>query len=307
MHHQSTYQSSAQRQNLPYQQTPQQRPYSINVQLVPATSQMQLPTMNDQSANMPQMQGHMQTLIAPSQGYQTKVVKPTITSATPYKIVHQASQQSYKFPSPPQSFPPEQFKFNSENFKVLPILNNYKIGIKNFLSLQEKPLGLDLTSPAMHPTKLLPRPSSTEKEEVFAVPKVNSDFSVWEDNENSFYFFQYQMKARSRSRSSSSLSSSKTHPPPLLSAVSDPSLNLNSNAFLAQLLTNSKIWQRRDDKYGITIFFVLRLVDFVHDELWENDACVTYDVARSFFRPRNNAEQRSVRYNRSNAGSAGEA
>lgn len=47
------------------------------------------------------------------------------------------------------------------------------------------------------------------------------------------------MKARNRSRSSSSLTSPRIHPPPLVSAASDPALNLNNNVLLAQLLTNS--------------------------------------------------------------------
>lgn len=50
---------------------------------------------------------------------------------------------------------------------------------------------------------------------------------------------KYQMKARSRSRSSSSLTAPRMHPPPLVSAASDPALNLNNNVLLAQLLTNT--------------------------------------------------------------------
>ncbi|CAL7947675.1 unnamed protein product [Xylocopa violacea] len=88
--------------------------------------------------------------------------------------------------------------------------------------LQCRPSGLDLTTPAVQPTKLLPQPpaSNSEKEEIFAVPK-------------------YQMKARNRSRSSSSLTTPRMHPPPLVSAASDPALNLNNNVLLAQLLTNN--------------------------------------------------------------------
>ncbi|CAL7947676.1 unnamed protein product [Xylocopa violacea] len=88
--------------------------------------------------------------------------------------------------------------------------------------LQCRPSGLDLTTPAVQPTKLLPQPpaSNSEKEEIFAVPK-------------------YQMKARNRSRSSSSLTTPRMHPPPLVSAASDPALNLNNNVLLAQLLTNT--------------------------------------------------------------------
>lgn len=42
--------------------------------------------------------------------------------------------------------------------------------------LQCRPSGLDLTTPTVQPTKLLPQPaaSNSEKEEVFAVPKVNT-------------------------------------------------------------------------------------------------------------------------------------
>lgn len=47
------------------------------------------------------------------------------------------------------------------------------------------------------------------------------------------------MKGRNRSRSSSSLGAPRIHPPPLVSAVSDPALNLNNNVLLAHLLTNS--------------------------------------------------------------------
>lgn len=49
------------------------------------------------------------------------------------------------------------------------------------------------------------------------------------------------MKSRSRSRSSSSLNAPRMHPPPLVSAVSDPALNLNNNVLLAHLLTNSRM------------------------------------------------------------------
>ncbi|XP_078045589.1 MLX interacting protein mondo isoform X6 [Augochlora pura] len=88
--------------------------------------------------------------------------------------------------------------------------------------LQCRPSGLDLTTPNVQPAKLLPQPTiaTSEKEEIFAVPK-------------------YQMKARSRSRSSSSLTAPRMHPPPLVSAASDPALNLNNNVLLAQLLTNN--------------------------------------------------------------------
>lgn len=176
-----------------------------------------------------------------------------------------------------------------------------------------RPLGLDPTAPAQHPTKLLPRPAaaSSEKEEVFAVPKVRSNKMIiytrnacfiylskclgvkvqksqaerngtrnicslslvyalvkngrersrawtrkslfvlsllikWQEKYNLFINYilflvlQYQMKSRNRSRSSSSLVPPRVNPPPLVSAVSDPALNLNNNVLLAQLLTNSK-------------------------------------------------------------------
>lgn len=50
------------------------------------------------------------------------------------------------------------------------------------------------------------------------------------------------MKGRNRSRSSSSLTAPRIHPPPLVSAVSDPALNLNNNVLLARLLTNSSTY-----------------------------------------------------------------
>lgn len=50
------------------------------------------------------------------------------------------------------------------------------------------------------------------------------------------------MKGRNRSRSSSSLTAPRIHPPPLVSAVSDPALNLNNNVLLAHLLTNSSTY-----------------------------------------------------------------
>ena len=60
------------------------------------------------------------------------------------------------------------------------------------------------------------------------------------------FLFQYQMKAKNRSRSSSSLTASRIHPPPLVSAASDPALNLNNNVLLAQLLTNSMYFKKRN-------------------------------------------------------------
>lgn len=53
------------------------------------------------------------------------------------------------------------------------------------------------------------------------------------------------MKGRNRSRSSSSLTAPRIHPPPLVSAVSDPALNLNNNVLLAHLLTNSTYFHPR--------------------------------------------------------------
>lgn len=75
------------------------------------------------------------------------------------------------------------------------------------------------------------------------------------------------MKARSRSRSSSSLSTPRMHPPPLVSAVSDPALNVNSNVLLAHLLTNSKSLQsffqfyKKDLFHGNFNFFFFFFVD----------------------------------------------
>nr|XP_031840894.1 carbohydrate-responsive element-binding protein isoform X7 [Nomia melanderi] len=110
-----------------------------------------------------------------------------------------------------QTHPPQQVvSVSAEQSSQSPIL------------LQCRPSGLDLSTPNVQPAKLLPQPATanSEKEEVFAVPK-------------------YQMKARSRSRSSSSLTAPRMHPPPLVSAASDPALNLNNNVLLAQLLTNN--------------------------------------------------------------------
>ena len=66
------------------------------------------------------------------------------------------------------------------------------------------------------------------------------------------------MKSRNPSRSSSSLNAPNVHPP-LVSAVSDPALNINNNVLLAHLLTNSKCEKKKRNlrNYG-------HILDFSH-------------------------------------------
>ncbi|CAK9810051.1 MLX-interacting protein [Anthophora plagiata] len=203
---QNTYQRTTQQQNSAYQQASQQ-PYAMEiqtVQLTPIQNQVQMTALNDQSIRpLPP--------VAPM-------------SSKPYKVVQ--PQQCYKFSTLPQNFNTQQCKFNTSNFKTHPSQQVVSVSAEqpsqSPILLQCRPSGLDLTTPAVQPAKLLPQvpASNSEKEEVFAVPK-------------------YQMKARNRSRSSSSIATPRMHPPPLVSAASDPALNLNNNVLLAQLLTNN--------------------------------------------------------------------
>ncbi|XP_063983770.1 carbohydrate-responsive element-binding protein isoform X1 [Diachasmimorpha longicaudata] len=120
----------------------------------------------------------------------------------------------------------QPFKFRGNNLKnvgqnvpqQMTVTVSSASPVSSHILLQCKPPGLDLTAPTLHPAKLLPK--GGEKEEIFAVPK-------------------YQMKVKSRSRSSSALSGQRNHPPPLVSAVSDPAINVSNNVLLAQLLTNN--------------------------------------------------------------------
>ncbi|XP_033185127.1 MLX interacting protein mondo isoform X3 [Bombus vancouverensis nearcticus] len=241
----STYQRTAQQQNSAYQQqqASQQQPYAMeiqSVQLTPVQNQVQMPALNDQSAHanqIPPIAAHVQNLVTVQQTFgqtnstvstQHRSIRPlppvAPISSKPYKVVQ--PQQCYKFPTLPQNFNAQQCKFNTNNFKTHPPQQVVSVSTEqpsqSPILLQCRPSGLDLTTPTVQPTKLLPQPaaSNSEKEEVFAVPK-------------------YQMKARNRSRSSSSLTASRIHPPPLVSAASDPALNLNNNVLLAQLLTNT--------------------------------------------------------------------
>ncbi|CAL7947674.1 unnamed protein product [Xylocopa violacea] len=240
---QSTYQRTTQQQNSAYQQPPQSS-YAMGiqtVQLTPVQNQVQMTTLNDQSVHASQMSsiaGHVQNLVSVQQNFgqtnslvsssQHRSIRPlppvAPISTKPYKVVQ--PQQCYKFSALPQNFNAQQCKFNNNNFKAHPTQQVVSISSEqpsqSPILLQCRPSGLDLTTPAVQPTKLLPQPpaSNSEKEEIFAVPK-------------------YQMKARNRSRSSSSLTTPRMHPPPLVSAASDPALNLNNNVLLAQLLTNT--------------------------------------------------------------------
>ncbi|XP_011307395.1 carbohydrate-responsive element-binding protein isoform X2 [Fopius arisanus] len=134
------------------------------------------------------------------------------------------SSQGFEMEQSPQGNQP--FKFRGNNMKNIgqnipqqvTVTVSSASPVPSHILLQCKPSGLDLTAPALHPTKLLPK--GTEKEEIFAVPK-------------------YQMKVKSRSRSSSALGCQRNHPPPLVSAVSDPAINVSNNVLLAQLLTNN--------------------------------------------------------------------
>ncbi|XP_034942198.1 MLX-interacting protein isoform X2 [Chelonus insularis] len=160
---------------------------------------------------------------------QQRAIKPLPVPnqiSDPFKLIQ--PQQTYKLSTTttlPQSFNP-QYKFKANNIKSITAPVTVSVSTpsspaQSHILLQCKPSGLDLTA-TPHQAKLLPRPTNilnVEKEDIFAVPK-------------------YQMKARSRSRSSSALSGPR-NPPPLVSAVSDPTLNLNNNVLLAHLLTNN--------------------------------------------------------------------
>ncbi|XP_012255108.2 MLX-interacting protein isoform X1 [Athalia rosae] len=241
---QNAYQQPRQQQNLAYQQPTsqqQQQNYSMDiqgVQLSPVPNQATLTSLNNQVANTSHISpitSHVQNYAQPNSPPQTqqrsiRPMPPTTSAPKPYKAVQPV--QGYKFTLPAQKFTPQQCKFSSSSYKsssaqqVSPMsttlqAQSHVLGS----SFQCRPLGslgLDPTAPAQHPAKLLPRPTPAtgEKEEVFAVPK-------------------YQMKSRNRSRSSSSLVPPRLNPPPLVSAISDPALNLNNNVLLAQLLTNN--------------------------------------------------------------------
>ncbi|XP_043282884.1 carbohydrate-responsive element-binding protein isoform X2 [Venturia canescens] len=218
-----------------YQQ--QQQPFSIDLQTVQLNSsvnQVELNSLTDAS----QMTGHMTGAANYGQtSPQPRAIRP-LPSVVPqqqqqqpitdsFKIIQQP-QQGYKFTAPGPNFNAQHCKFRNSGFKTLagqPVVTvSTNQPNQSHILLQCRPSGLDLTAPALHPTKLLPRPTQTnstsDKEEVFAVPK-------------------YQMKARNRSRSSSSLGPQRIQPPPLVSAVSDPALNINNNVLLAHLLTNN--------------------------------------------------------------------
>lgn len=235
IHQQNTYQQP----NLSYQ--PSQQTYTMDVQplqLNSGSSQIQLTSLNDNSLNTNKLPSirHVQNLVGshtytPSNSQQSQpiIIKAEPVSQPmlkPYKVVQQV-QQGYKFTSPKQEFNSQQCKFNTSNFKTMPaqlvVTVSNQQPIQPHILLQCKSPGLDLTQSASHPTKLLPRPftPAADKEEVFAVPKYN------------------QIKVRSRSRSSSSLPRARVHPPPLVSAQSDPALNVNNNVLLAHLLTNN--------------------------------------------------------------------
>ncbi|XP_011689721.1 PREDICTED: MLX-interacting protein isoform X2 [Wasmannia auropunctata] len=249
------YQTTVQQQNSGFQ--PQQ-PYAMEIQavrLTPVQNQpqsVQITTLNDQSAavnaasqlpaitaaavqNLVALQHSYvtQTVVGPPQlqAAQQQAIRPLPTASPmsnskPYKIV-QPQQQCYKFPNLVQNLNAQPCKFNATAFKSYPTQQVVTVSTTEPPSqpqilLQCRPSsGLDITAPALHP-KLLPQPttSNTEKEEIFAVPKC-------------------QIKGRNRSRSSSSLTAPRIHPPPLVSAVSDPALNLNNNVLLAHLLTNN--------------------------------------------------------------------
>lgn len=236
---QSTYPTNTQQQSSGFQ--PSQSSYAMEVQLTPMQNQqsVQIAALNNQSVNVNQISSitasHVQNLVTMQHNF-TQAVNPPLQTqhrairplppappmSKPYKIVQ--PQQCYKL----SNFNAQQCKFNAENFKTHPTQQVVSVSpeqaSQSQILLQSS--GLDLTAPALHPTKLLPQPttSNTEKEEIFAVPK-------------------YQIKGRNRSRSSSSLAAPRIHPPPLVSAVSDPALNLNSNVLLAHLLTNTSSTQ----------------------------------------------------------------
>ncbi|XP_014489484.1 PREDICTED: protein WBSCR14 homolog isoform X2 [Dinoponera quadriceps] len=250
---QNTYQSGAQQtQNSVFQPASQtQSSYAMEIQLTPVQNQqsVQIAALNDQSVNQissivaaATASGHVPNLVTVQHSFapvanssplqtQQRAIRPLPPtppmSTKPYKIVQ--PQQCYKFPSLTQNFNAQQCKFNANNFKTHPTQQVISVSAEqpsqSQILLQCRPPVLDITAPALHPTKLLPQPntSSAEAEEIFAVPK-------------------YQIKGRNRSRSSSSLTTPRIHPP-LVSAVSDPALNLNSNVFLAHLLTNTSSTQ----------------------------------------------------------------
>lgn len=255
---QNTYQvTRAQQANPGFQpQSQQPQSYAMEIQTVQLASVPSQPqtvqisaAINDQSATVNSNQissiAAVQNLVTVQHNFaaqagnsplqsQHPAIRPLPTtspmSSKPYKIV-QPQQQCYKFPNLVQNLNAQQCKFNTNSFKTHPTQQIVSVSSteqpsQSQILLQCRSTGLDLTAPALHPTKLLPQPttSNADKEEIFAVPK-------------------YQMKGRNRSRSSSSLTAPRIHPPPLVSAVSDPALNLNNNVLLAHLLTNSKITQ----------------------------------------------------------------
>ncbi|XP_011159268.2 MLX-interacting protein isoform X1 [Solenopsis invicta] len=242
---QNIYQTTVQQQNSGFQ-TQQPQSYAMEIQavrLTPVQNQpqsVQITTLNDQSAvsRIPAITA-VQNLVTVQHNYpgqavnsqlqtQHQAIRPLPTaspmSSKPYKIV-QPQQQCYKFPNLVQNLNAQPCKFSANSFKTHPTqqvvsVSSTEQSSQSQILLQCRPSGLDLTASTLH-TKLLPQPttSNTEKDEIFAVPK-------------------YQIKSRNRSRSSSSLTAPRIHPPPLVSAVSDPALNLNNNVLLAHLLTN---------------------------------------------------------------------
>ncbi|XP_011881739.1 PREDICTED: MLX-interacting protein isoform X2 [Vollenhovia emeryi] len=242
---QSMYQATTQQQNSDFQsQQPQSYAMEIQaVRLTPVQNQsVQIATLNDQSAvNVSQLPAitaaAVQNLVTVQHNFVTQAVNsqlqsqhqairplPTATpmASKPYKIV-QPQQQCYKFPNLVQNLNAQQCKFSTNSFKTLPTQQVVSVSSTEQppqpqILLQCRPSS-DLDRTASTLPKLLPHPttSNMEKEEVFAIPK-------------------YQ--GRSRSRSSSSLTAPRIHPPPLVSAVSDPALNVNNNVLLAHLLTN---------------------------------------------------------------------
>lgn len=130
----STYQRTAQQQNSAYQQqqAPQQQSYAMeiqSVQLTPVQNQVQMPALNDQSAQIPPIAAHVQNLVTVQQTFgqtnstvstQHRSIRPlppvAPISSKPYKVVQ--PQQCYKFPTLPQNFNAQQCKFNTNNFKV---------------------------------------------------------------------------------------------------------------------------------------------------------------------------------------------
>ncbi|XP_074106087.1 MLX interacting protein mondo isoform X2 [Cotesia typhae] len=165
---------------------------------------------------------------------QQRALRPMPQISDPFKIV----PQTYKLPtttlasSSSSSTSSSSQSYNQYKYKCNPKVAAQPVTVtvsstnasQPHILLQCKPSGLDLST-SLPPQKIIPRPtgassSNPEKEDIFAVPK-------------------YQMKARNRSRSSSALSVTRNHPAPLVSAVSDPTLNVNNNVLLAHLLTNN--------------------------------------------------------------------